>query len=244
VQRAELRRKAAAKPGWYWLPSGGLDHLIDESIRTKHWRERHGLIEKKFERITSVTVRLDGPIEAMLDKGIYRLVVVPEDADVVYFSETGTPDPTTSGKVAGRSHETSAPRVSFLPVDTRGEAKTGPAQEWLCPIKLAAHALSTSSGVKVEWTVLPRSAEVRASFDGSDPATAHIAKSPLAVPPSVTEVRLVPMLGGRSGDEVRLPLMWLEDELSGSVLELYEMHRPGDLERRAQDLLWRARKVA
>jgi hypothetical protein len=39
-------------------------------------------------------------------------------------------------------------------------------------------------------------------------------------------------------------LMWLEDELSGSVLDLYERHRPGALERRAAQLIGRAQKVA
>lgn len=39
-------------------------------------------------------------------------------------------------------------------------------------------------------------------------------------------------------------LLWLEDELSGCLLDLYEKHRPGALERRAMNLIWRARKVA
>lgn len=39
-------------------------------------------------------------------------------------------------------------------------------------------------------------------------------------------------------------LMWLEDELSGSLLDLYESYRPGALERRAANLFCRVRKVA
>jgi hypothetical protein len=39
-------------------------------------------------------------------------------------------------------------------------------------------------------------------------------------------------------------LMWLEDELSGHVLDLYERLRPGVLERRAANLFWRAHKAA
>ncbi len=39
-------------------------------------------------------------------------------------------------------------------------------------------------------------------------------------------------------------LLWLEDELSGCLLDLYEKYRPGALARRALDLIWRARKVA
>lgn len=204
VQRGELRRKAAAKAGWYWLASGGLDHLIGESVRTKHWRERNGLIEKKYERITAVTLRLEGSLDAALEKGVYRLVVTPEEADTVYVSATGHPDPAVSGKVAGRSYETSATRVWFLPVDGRGEAKTGAPVEWLAPIKLAAHAASTSTGTAIDWTVVPRSAEVRVSFDGSNPMQGAVVSSPLAVPASAKEVRLVPVVDGRAGEEVRM----------------------------------------
>jgi hypothetical protein len=39
-------------------------------------------------------------------------------------------------------------------------------------------------------------------------------------------------------------LLWLEDELSDCVLDLFERRRPGFLEIRATALLWRARKVA
>jgi hypothetical protein len=39
-------------------------------------------------------------------------------------------------------------------------------------------------------------------------------------------------------------LMWLEDELSASLLDLYQRYRPGALERRAANLFWRARKLA
>jgi hypothetical protein len=39
-------------------------------------------------------------------------------------------------------------------------------------------------------------------------------------------------------------LLWLEDELSGCLLDLHEKYRPGALERRAMDLILRARKVA
>jgi hypothetical protein len=44
-------------------------------------------------------------------------------------------------------------------------------------------------------------------------------------------------------NEIR-DLLWLEDELGGSLLDLYERHRPGALECRAANLFLRARKVA
>jgi hypothetical protein len=39
-------------------------------------------------------------------------------------------------------------------------------------------------------------------------------------------------------------LLWLEDELSGCLLDLFKKLRPGALELRAESLIWRARKVA
>lgn len=39
-------------------------------------------------------------------------------------------------------------------------------------------------------------------------------------------------------------LLWLEDELSECLLDLYEKHRPGALGRRAMSLICCARKVA
>jgi hypothetical protein len=39
-------------------------------------------------------------------------------------------------------------------------------------------------------------------------------------------------------------LLWLEDELSGYLLDLFEKRRPGVLETRANELIWRAKKTA
>lgn len=39
-------------------------------------------------------------------------------------------------------------------------------------------------------------------------------------------------------------LLWLQDELSDSILDLYKKRRPGLLERCATELMWRAKKVA
>lgn len=207
VQRSELKRKAAAKPGWYWLESGGLDHLIDACIRTGHWRLKNGLVEKRFTRETSVTVRLDGQIDGMIEKGVYDLVVTPEDADTVYASETGDPDPTTSGKVVGRTWTTSALRVFFLAVDSKKEAITGPAFTWEAPIKLATEARSTSGGFEISWKVLPPSAEVRISFDGCDPRSSTPVRSPVVAPTDCHKVTLLASVGDRQGDPVRIPLI-------------------------------------
>lgn len=204
VQRSELKRKAAAQKGFYWLGSAGLSYLIDRSVATKHWRDRDGLIEKKFERVTSVSVRLDVPLEPMIASGVYRLVVTPEDADVVYASEMGEPDPAISGKVSGRTYETSASKVWFLAVNSRNEATPGPVREWLAPIHLSPEARSTSSGIHVDWAVLPRSAEVRVTFDGTDPRLGDVVPRSIAVPKGAEIVRMIASVDGRFGEEVPL----------------------------------------
>ena len=152
VQKSELHRKAAARAGWYWLPPGGLDYLITECCRRKYWREKPGLIAKRFERVTSVNVRLDGTVDEAIDRGSYRLSVTREEADTVFFSETGKPDPATSAKVSGNSFETTASKIWFLAVDSKGEAKTGDALAWEAPINLRAWLTSTSGGYKLETT--------------------------------------------------------------------------------------------
>jgi hypothetical protein len=44
-------------------------------------------------------------------------------------------------------------------------------------------------------------------------------------------------------NEIR-DLLWLEDELTGCLLDLYESRRPGLLECQAMNLIWHARKAA
>ena len=62
--------------------------------------------------------------------------------------------------------------------------------------------------------------------------------------PYRADIREIGFNPGRWKDSDVSDLLWLEDELSGCLLELYEKRRPGVLARRARDLMWRARKVA
>ncbi len=205
VQKGELHRKAAARAGWYWLPPQGLDYLITECCRRKYWRERSGLIEKTFERVSSVTVRLDGTVDEAIDRGSYRLAVTKEEADTVYFSETGKPDPASSAKVSGNSFETTASKVWFLAVDSKGEAKTGDPLAWEAPINLRAWLTSTSGGYKLEALAVPRAAEIRASFDASTPAkSGTVFTGGVALPTECQTVRVAATVEGRWSDEQSL----------------------------------------
>src|SRR3974390_2578976 len=40
VQASSLRRNAAVRPGWFWLPRAGLDQLVKTSVLRGFWREK------------------------------------------------------------------------------------------------------------------------------------------------------------------------------------------------------------
>jgi hypothetical protein len=50
VQQSSLRRNSAVRPAWFWLPRGGLDQLIRTSVQRGYWREKDGLVARKWER--------------------------------------------------------------------------------------------------------------------------------------------------------------------------------------------------
>lgn len=59
VQASSLRRNAAVRSGWFWLPKGGLEQLVRTAVQRGFWREKEGLVAKKWERRTKVTARQD-----------------------------------------------------------------------------------------------------------------------------------------------------------------------------------------
>ena len=50
VQQSSLRRNAAVRSGWFWLPRNGFDQLVRTSVQRGFWREKDGLVAKKWER--------------------------------------------------------------------------------------------------------------------------------------------------------------------------------------------------
>jgi hypothetical protein len=205
VPAAELKRKAGARTSWYWLPSGGLDHLIKTCVSRKLWREHSGLIYKTFERVTSVTARVE-PAGDAHTRGTYILSLSSEEADAIYVSETGAPDPARSEKVSGRQYETAASSVWFLAVDSTGKAATGPAYQWHAPIDVKPTLTSSSSGVKLAVSVMPRSAVVLATFDGRPPREGSEIPPEKKVPPGTEMVRLVGKVDDRFGQDIAIPV--------------------------------------
>ena len=93
VQESSLRRNAAIRSGWFWLPKGGLDQLVRTAVQRRFWRAKDGLVAKKWERITRVTARQDDFAQDPMTTGRFLVNVTPEDADIIYVSESGPPDP-------------------------------------------------------------------------------------------------------------------------------------------------------
>jgi hypothetical protein len=50
VQFGSLRRNAAVRPGWFWLPRSGLEELVKTAAQRGFWRDKDGLVAKKKGR--------------------------------------------------------------------------------------------------------------------------------------------------------------------------------------------------
>jgi hypothetical protein len=206
VQQASLRRNAAIRSGWFWLPRGGLDQLIRTAVQRGYWREKDGLVAKKWERRTRVTARLDDFAQDPIVTGRFHVNVTPEDADIVYVSESGPPDLKTAKKLDGRVYETTAPAAWFLGVDSKGIAATGDPCEWRAPIRVKPDVKRVSGGYRVSFMVLPRGATIRASFDGSDPKNAAVIGGEVDAPSGAKLLRVVAEVNGQFSPEESAPL--------------------------------------
>lgn len=198
VQQASLRRNAAVRAGWFWLPRGGLDQLIRTAVQRGFWREKDGLVARKWERVTRVTARQDEFGQDPMTTGRFQVTVTPEDGDIVYYSESGPPDPAKASKLDGRVFETAAPAVWFLAVDSKGIARTGDVFEWRAPVRVRLDVKRTSSGHRVSLSAVPRAATIRATFDGSDPKGGQeLAHGDLDVPAGAKRLRVVAVVDGK-----------------------------------------------
>jgi len=198
VQKSSLERNAAVRPAWFWMPRGGLDSLLRESIRRGYWREKEGLIAKKWERVTKVTARLDDFAPDPMVSGRFQVNVTPEDADTIFVSEAGPPDQQTATKLDGRIYETAAPAAWFLAVDSTGAASTGDVCEWRAPLRIKLDAKRNASSWRLSLQGLPRAANIRISFDGTDPRNAPpVSPGEIDAPNGATQVRALVELEGK-----------------------------------------------
>jgi hypothetical protein len=207
VQQSSLRRNAAVRSGWFWLPRGGLDQLTRTAVQRGFWREKDGLVAKKWERVTRIMAREEVFAQDPMVTGRFQVNVTPEDADVVYVSESGPPDPARAQKLDGRVYETAASALWFLGVDSKGVAKTGPPCEWRAPIRVKPDVKRTSTGFRVSFTAIPRAAKIHATFDGSDPRIGpEVPQGEMDAPPGAKQLRAVAEVSGQFSPEETAPL--------------------------------------
>jgi hypothetical protein len=102
----------------------------------------------------------------------------------------------------GRQYETGAEAVWFLAVDSTGKAATGPAYPWQAPIDVKPVLTSASIGVKLNVSVMPRSAKVLATFDGTPPREGREIGEETNVPTGTEMIRLVGKVGERYGQDI------------------------------------------
>jgi hypothetical protein len=207
VQQSSLRRNAAVRSAWFWLPRGGLEQLIRIAVQRSYWREKEGLVAKKWERRTRVTARQDDFAQDPMVTGRFQINVTPEDADIVYVSESGAPNPQTAQKLDGRVYETMAPAAWFVAVDSKGVAATGDPCEWRAPIRVKPDVKRISGGYKVAFAATPRSAVIRATFDGTDPKIGPAVGIEVDVPKGATRLRAVAEIDGQFSQEESAPLL-------------------------------------
>jgi hypothetical protein len=217
VQQSSLRRNAAVRSGWYWLPRGGLEQLIRIAVQRSFWREKDGLVAKKWERRTRVAARLDDFAQDPMVTGRFQIHVTPEDADVVYVSEAGPPDPATASRLDGRTYVTAAAAVWFLGIDSRGVNATGDPCEWRAKIRVKPDVTRVARGYKVSLSALPRDATIRATFDESDPKTGPTVAPEIDVPKGAKRLRTVAEFNGQFSDE-ETALLGLEEGGGGGYV--------------------------
>jgi hypothetical protein len=104
--------------------------------------------------------------------------------------------------MSGRQYETGAEAVWFLAVDSTGKAAGGPAYAWQAPIEVKPVLTSGSNGVKLNVSVMPRSAKVLATFDGTPPREGREIGEETKVPTGTEMIRLVGKVGDRYGQDL------------------------------------------
>ncbi|MCC5848622.1 MAG: DUF499 domain-containing protein [Verrucomicrobia bacterium] len=157
-------RQSTAMP---WLPSKGLDLLLQEAYKRGVWEELgNGIITRKPKpKSTQVTVMEEGYPD---DQGNVRLKINTVNAGNsprIHYQEDGKVSE-SSPVLDDTTLTTHALRVQFLAVDPTGKNQTGSPTTWTN--RLVIRNQLNESARTVELFVAPKG-EIRYTLDGSEP---------------------------------------------------------------------------
>ncbi len=167
VRKADLMDKMRQNVQMPWMPTKGLDTLIQEAAKRGKWEELgDGYVTKKPKpKTTQITIANQSDPN---DEGAVHIsleVVNGGATPRIHYAENGEVTE-ESAVVNGNTLETKALRVQFLAVDPNGQYETGNAYKW--ENQLVIRNRFEPSQRNVELFVAP-CGSIRFSTDGSEP---------------------------------------------------------------------------
>jgi hypothetical protein len=180
VRKTDLVERSRQATQMPWLPSKGLDLLIQEALQRGVWEDLgsgNHITKKPRPKTTKVLVQMESSPD---DRGSCRLRLESQHAGSVpriHYAEDG-PVTTQSPVLKENELVTKALRVQFLAVDTTGRNQTGDPTTWTNELVLR-NQLDPDSRT-VELFVAPRGT-IRYTTDGTEPRTGKVYEGPISI---------------------------------------------------------------
>lgn len=159
-----IKQRAATEPSWLWHHPDALESLKDELVKRDIWREAKGYVDRgPFEKPkSSVQVQV---LHRYDDSGQATLRVRPLNGDTVYMEANGTAT-TASKRMEEFDIKTTALKLSFLCVDSKGEHDTADPVFWRNTITIKHRFYQDGDDRKCELRALP-DGKILYTTDGS-----------------------------------------------------------------------------
>lgn len=198
MEWAEIKKRAAMQPVWFWHKPEALDRLKERMIRQEFWRENGKFINKGPFPPPETSVQV---MEIDRDKtGAVQLRLEPMHGDQVFF-DVGAPPTEASTRIMDlKMFLTAEMRVGFLCVDSRGQHPTGDVVDWKNQIDLLHKIITQGDRTLVELLAIPE-APIRYTTDGSHPRDAG---GDYSGPFELTKKSLVMAIAEREGIESKV----------------------------------------
>jgi hypothetical protein len=185
VSWAQIKRQAAQDGSWRLHHPKALDTLKDEMLRRDIWRQTSpGYVHRgPFPKpATSVEVKRQSRDD--VTGGVILRVRPTNGADTVYWSSTGLATIDSPKLDAALDLPTKSLRLSFMGIDSTGQAETGDPVPWENEVSIQHRFYVVGDDLKCELRALPSGA-IRYTTDGSNPEAGGVAYAgEFVVPPA------------------------------------------------------------